>query len=200
MISSTSIIFTMLLLVVSITSVQSRRADRTYSIKKDRIMSDHRLAEFSIYSSGEKERKYRIRTYYSSTHAALLYAAPSGEIVGMFEGDWTKEIIKADISILNTRSNQWIDGTITKRTDAAKKYAISWNGTNIIMAAKFLSSTKELRDEIQGDLLAEFRPSSGVFVSPPTSYKLKVKSDKVPDAVHFFAVAVMDHKNMISAA
>jgi hypothetical protein len=200
MISSTSIDFTTLLLVVSIISFQSSHGDRTYDIKKTRIMSDYRLAEFSIHDPTTNRRQYRIRTHYSDIHAALLYASPSGQIVGMFEGEWTTVINKANISILNTRSNQWIDGTITKRTDAAKKYAISWNGTNIIMKEKSFSSTKELRDEKQDNLLAEFRSSFGVFASTPTTYKLTVKSDKVLDAVYFFAVATMDHKIMVDGA
>jgi hypothetical protein len=200
MMLSTSIIFTLFLLIINTSSVQSGSTDRTYIIKKDRIMSDFRLAEFSIYYPTKSQRKYRIRTHYTDHHASILYAYPSGQIMGMLEGEWSKEIPRANISILNDYSNQWIDASIEqiwRKND--KHYAVVWNGTKIIIQGKFLSSSKKMYDEVEGKVLAEFRPSSGLFVSPPTSYKLTVMSKKVPDTVYFFAVAVMDHKLMIDA-
>jgi hypothetical protein len=163
-------------------------------------MKEYQLAEFSIFDSTEQQRQYRIKNYDSDIHAAVLYTYPLGQIVGLFEGEWAKEIQKAKISILNPRSNEWVDGSIAKKFHLLySKYTISWNGTSIILKKKALSSYKELRDEQRGDLLAKFRSYSGWLTWPPAKYKLTVFSDKVPDAVYFFAVAVMDHTIMVEA-
>ncbi len=43
------------------------------------------------------------------------------------------------------------------------------------------------------------RSYSGWLTWPQAKYKLTVFFDKVPDAVYFFAVAVMDHTIMVEA-
>ncbi len=194
--SSNCIVVTLLLLIANTISAQSRFDNRTYVVRKDRVMTDYRLAEFSIFDSTGKQRQYRLRTYYTDIHAALLYTSPSGEIVAMFEGEWTKEINTANISI-NTLSDKWIDGKITRRFDSRNdSYVISWNGINIIMKGKSESSFTELRDERTSDLLGKFRLKSGT-IWYQCKYELIIMSNKMPDAVYFIAVATMDHRFML---
>lgn len=194
MLSSTCINFILfLLLTINIISIRAKHTDRIYIINKDRSMPDYRLSEFSIYDSTEKQRQYVIETFDSDIHAVVLYAYPSEQIVGALEGEWEKFIGTANISLLDTHSNQWMDGSITiKFHFYIDKFEISWYGTKITMRRKFVSNKTEVRDEKGNELVASFEPYPNPKSPKPNKYKLIIFSDKVPGVVYFFAVAVMD--------
>jgi hypothetical protein len=187
----------MLLLTVYIISLESKNVNRTHIIHKDRIMSDHRLAEFSIFDSTETQHQYHIKAYASEIHAAVLYSSPSEQMVGIFGDEWLVYITKANISILDTHSNRWSDESITTKFDFFKdKYVISLYGTSIILKGKALMIDCELYDKKRGKLFAKFQPPSRFATWTPYKYKLEVFFNKVSNAVYFFALATMDHKNM----
>ncbi|CAF1452758.1 unnamed protein product, partial [Didymodactylos carnosus] len=126
-------------------------------------------------------------------------AYPLKEIIANLEGEWEIEIDKASFPILDNRSNQLIDGNITRSFYLLRaQYSISWNGTTIIMKDHSLSTHIELRDVKQNNLLAKIRHTSGWFQRATSKYQLDVFSNKVSDAVYFFALAIMDHAFMIN--
>ena len=188
------------ILLVTITPTnQSKNILRSYVVRKDRILPDFQLAKLSFYDSVDKSRLFSIETYESDIHSVQLFAQPSKKVLGALEGVWKQQILNATFSFLDVRSNQWKDGSIVRNAHLfAHKYTISANGKQILMKGKYSTTgVVELRDKKGKDLLAQFQPRIRHFNSLSLKYDLKVFSNKVPDMVYFFALAVMDQRNML---
>jgi hypothetical protein len=101
---------------------------------------------------------------------------------------------KAKISILDSRYNRWINGTIKQNMRlVGSKYTIQWNGEHLSMKTKFGTQSAEFHDEKNKNRLAEFRKRlSSILLA--NKYDFTVYSDKIPDAVYLLTIAVHDYQ------
>ena len=194
-----SVVFLGLILVTLILGGQSKRVLRRYVLHKERVLSDYRLAEFTVFDSEEKNRLFRLKTFQSDIHSVELRSISSGELVGALEGEWSTKIDNASFTYLDEWTKAWKDGYITPAKHLLiYKNIITIPGRRLVMKNQALMSrTVNIRDEKSNDLLAKFTRTTGWLKSTPMKYKLQVFSNAIASQVYFFAIAVMDHRWMV---
>lgn len=183
-------ILSILLLAILITFLHAE--PQYYVIKKDfRIGLGKK--QWSVYDLTEKVLKYRIKSKFVRTSSRQIYAYPSGEVVGKLTRRWTWSF-KADISVLNSTSNSWIHGNITKMNKVSLKrpvkYSIYWNDQSLAMETHITSYFRKMYvNDSKNDSLAEFskRPE---LKSTPEDYLLTINSNKFSDAFYLLLFTV----------
>lgn len=176
---------------------ESKRILGQYVLRKERILSDYRLAEFSVYDAKDQKRLYTLKSFTSDIHSAELRS--STELVGALEGTWITEIDNATVTYLDGREKQWKDAHITPAKHLlVYKYIIQIGQRRLVMKSQMVtSSTVSIRDEKSNDLFAEFKRTSPWFRPNTVKYNLKVYSNLISERLYFFAIAVMDHRWML---
>src|SRR5690606_19868556 len=96
-------------------------------------------------------------------------------IVGNLEGEWTSEwpedAFNITFSIYDYALNKWTDGNIKRTaTTFSEKYFIQWNGYRLMAKKKFFSYRRQIFNELNNELLAQFRWRSIWASSANTKY------------------------------
>ncbi len=180
-----------LLFVFTCISVNSETVVRNYVVRKD-FLADIKKREFDIFDQTESTLQYYIEAKRNFGEKIEIIAAPSKQVVAKLKRN-ISFMYKATISVLDPRSNRWIDGKIKQNMRVAgSKYTIEWNGEKVVMKTIFGTLSTEFRDEKNGIPLAEFRKRLSSLVSV-NKYDLKVYSNKLPDAMYLLIIAVHDY-------
>jgi hypothetical protein len=183
--------FVLLLTSTLFIYVNPQDALRQYLIIKD-FFSTFKAGEFSIFDPNEKTMFYRIESDYSVTQDVKLVAYPSKQEVGRLKSKINFIFYKADISILDSQTNQWSNGNMEQNFKILhKSYDINWNGHQIKMDGEFTSNKLKFKDT-NGELLAQFeiRLYTNLW---KTKYDMKIFSNKYPEQIYLLALAGHDY-------
>ncbi|CAF5047857.1 unnamed protein product [Rotaria sp. Silwood1] len=164
---------------------------KSYSIRKD-FFKGFKPGEFSIRDPTGKHLYYRIESNYAVLHSLKLIAYPSKQEVGQLKAVIKPLVYKAEISILDPETNQFVNGLIEQNLQLfGSLFNIDWNGNHLKMETDVGSFTTKFLDE-KGELLAQFRlqPSSIFWTK---KYDMHIFSTKYPEQIYFLGLAVRDH-------
>ncbi|CAF5003419.1 unnamed protein product, partial [Rotaria sp. Silwood1] len=141
----------LLLFIILIISIESKKSIRKYQYVRDSDMFDiDGLIRFSILNSNGKEYLYRLRNSYNDNDALLIVSYPSKDIVAYLQGQWKNLTLNVTFDIFNSTTNQWNNGTINKIYNLfVEKYLIEWNNENFLMKKKLFSIYHKFYDENQ---------------------------------------------------
>jgi hypothetical protein len=173
--------------------VNSQSNIRNYVIHKD-FLADIKRREFNVFDQTEQNLQYFIEAKRNFGETIKIIASPSKQVVGELKREVSFMYYKAKISILDSRYNRWINGTIKQNMRlVGSKYTIQWNGEHLSMKTKFGTQSAEFHDEKNKNRLAEFRKRlSSILLA--NKYDFTVYSDKIPDAVYLLTIAVHDYQ------
>ncbi|CAF1082787.1 unnamed protein product [Rotaria sordida] len=193
-----SIIMFLLFILLSINliiPIKSIAVNRTYLIKKD-FLSGLKGGEFTVYDSTGKTRQHRMESKFGITHDVRILTLPSKKLIARLKAKVTAAMYKATITILNSDSNQWTNGTIEQNFKlVGNKFTILWNGNRILMEGKAASLNTAFVEEPLGTVVAKFRKRvSSLFWR--NKYDLQVLSNTYPDTLYLLGVAARDHSNL----
>jgi hypothetical protein len=198
------ITFLLVLSVILVKSIQSKKPIRTYVVGRKAMISGNPLPGYKVYDPKETRVLYQLKPMSSDVDTIILVDDQKKNIVGNLEGEWTSQWPLEDkfnitFSIYDYNLNKWIDGTIKRdRGFFNQKLQIQWNEFRLVAKKSDFSYTTKLYDERGNDLLSQFRWQS-VWSTSATKpkYNLKIFSDKVPDAISFFILAIVDQREVI---
>jgi hypothetical protein len=164
------------------------------------MISGNPLPGYKVYDPKETRVLYQLKPMSSDIDTIILVDDQKKNIVGNLEGEWTSEWPLEDtfnitFSIYDYNLNKWIDGTITRTAGIfSEKYSIRWNEFRLNAKIRSFSVNRKLYDERNNDLISQFRYSlwSNSLTNP--RYDMKIFSDKVPDAITFFLLAIVDQR------
>ncbi|CAF0797428.1 unnamed protein product [Rotaria sordida] len=181
------------LLLASILLIYVNSADpiKSYSIRKD-FFKGFKAGEFSIRDTSGKHLYYRIESNYAKLHSLKIIAYPSKQEVGRLKAVEKLLVYKAEISILDPRTNQWVLGLIEKNFQLfGSLFKINWNGNHLKMENDIGLFTTKFLDK-NGQLLAQFRlQNSSVFWTK--KYDMQIFSTKYPEQIYLLGLAAHDH-------
>jgi hypothetical protein len=149
-----------------------------------------KAGEFSVYDTSEKHVQYRIESSYGLMQNLKVIAQSSKQEIGRLQAKLNLLLYKAEISILDSQTNQWISGLIEQNFQIlGSSFGITWNGHRISMENEVVSLTSRFYDEDR-TLLAQIRvrPAS-IFVR---KYDMKVFSNKYPEQIYLLTMAARD--------
>jgi len=163
---------------------------RQYVIRRD-FFTGFKAGEFSVYDTSEKHVYYRIESKYDILQNLKVIAYPSKQEVGRLKAKLKVLLYKAEISILDPQTNQWVNGLIEQDFQLLKNsFNIDWNGNRITMENDRASFTVKFRDT-NGQLLAQFRIRlASIFVT--NKYDMKIFSNKYPEQIYLLGLAALD--------
>jgi hypothetical protein len=174
---------------VIFTYVNPQNTTRQYFIQKD-IFSGFKAAEFSVFDTSEKNIHYRLESNYGLTQKVKLIAYPSKQEVGRLRSKITL-VYTAEISILDSQTNQWINGLIELDFQffVINSFNINWNGHRITLKKDGdFSLTWKFYDKHQRVLgLIRRRPGPPLKVR----YDLKIFSNKYPEQIYLLGLAAL---------
>ncbi|CAF2155679.1 unnamed protein product [Rotaria magnacalcarata] len=174
------------------TLVYSENVAATYTVNKD-FFNVMKAPQFSIYDASEQQLHYRIQSKFSLWHIIEIISYPSNELIAKLRSQWFIWLYAANISIFDSPSNQWINGSIHKNLAFfGDKYTIVWNGKVIVMETKFASLITKFHDQQQGNLSAKFHKRWISFVWSD-KYDLEIFSKEIPDTLYMLALAAKDY-------
>jgi hypothetical protein len=183
----------LLLFILIYIPVNSENNIRNYVIHKS-FLADIKTREFDVFDQTEKQLQYFIEARRNFGETIEIVASPSKQVIGKLKHVFSFNY-KAKISILDSRYNRWINGTIKRNIRIfGSKYTIEWNGEHLSMKTKFGTQSAEFHDEKNKNRLAEFRKRFSSILLP-NKYDFTVYSDKIPDAVYLLTIAVHDYQS-----
>ncbi|CAF1328991.1 unnamed protein product [Adineta ricciae] len=169
--------------------VNESSANRRYFIKTNLFIT-HNANKFSIYDSSETNLLYRIKSLYSWTQKLqIIKQSSEEEVVGELKWKFTLGQQKANFTVHDPDSNQWINGNIQKKfCFLCGKYFIRWNEQDIRIEKKGILSATLFIDDKRNQTLArlEKRPFA---LFKTTEYDLEIISNDFPDAIYFVGFA-----------
>ena len=184
--------FILLLTVGLFSDVESQHIIQSYVIRKD-VLNGIKAGEFSIFDTTQQHLYYRIESNYGLLPKIKLIAYPSKQIVARLEEKFKLFTYKANFSILDPQTDQWINGVIREKFRlAGTSLDIHWNGHHIVMKRKPFSWTSKVYDT-DGELLAQFRTEPlSIFWS--NKIDMKIFSSKYPKELYFLVLAARDQQ------
>ncbi len=185
--SFTSILFFILICI----SVNSQSTPRSYVISKN-LLGDIKRREFDVFDQSENNLQYFIEAKRNFGEAIDIVAASSKQVVAKLKRKFSF-MYKATISVLDSGSNRWINGTIKENWRLfGSKYTIEWNGEKISMKTIVGTLSIQFRDEKNNIPLAELHKRLSSLVLP-NKYDVNIYSNKIPDAIYLLTIAVHDY-------
>ncbi len=101
-----------------------------YVIRKS-FLADIKKREFDVFDQTENNLQYFIEARRNFGEAIEIIASPSKQVIAKLKRNFSF-MYKATISVLDPRSNRWIDGKIKENLRlVGSKYTIEWNGEKI---------------------------------------------------------------------
>ncbi|CAF4114587.1 unnamed protein product, partial [Rotaria sp. Silwood1] len=147
-----------ILLSLSMAVICLHAADKQYIIKKDSGLEFIKKG-FSVYDITGTILKYRVESKIVRTRNREIEVYPSKQVVGKLNHRWAWNL-KADISILDSSSNHWINGNITQVNKITKGrpliFSIYFHGHLLMMENHFLSQFAKIYDKSENKTLADY--------------------------------------------
>jgi hypothetical protein len=162
-----------------------------YVVRKD-FFTGIKAGEFSVYDTSEKNLYYRIESNYGIMQNNKVISYPSKQEIGRLQAQIKPLLYKAEISILDSQSNQWINGLIQQNFQLlGGSFNIDWNGYRITMETEAVSLTTKFNDA-NGQLLAQYRtrPASLFWTR---KYDMQIFSNKYPEQIYLLGLAAREH-------
>ncbi|CAF4500949.1 unnamed protein product [Rotaria socialis] len=163
---------------------------------RDDTTDKNGLSRFSVLDSSEKQYLYRLKNSNDDSNLLLIVSYPSKDVLGYVGNEWRNETLNVTFEIYNSTINQWTNGTIKKLPNLfTEKYLIEWNSQNFMMKKKLFSIHHKFYDECE-NVLAQFRMRFRWFNWRLIKYNLELFSDKLPEIIYFFLIAIVDNRNI----
>jgi len=182
-----------LFLLFVVPLVLCETALNTYYVRKD-YFHFFKPGEFEIFNPAGSVTHYRIESHYAFLHSLELVSYPSKKVVGILKAKLKLFLYEAQLAVLDTRSEKWINGTISANFQLFEsKFTIQWNGRHLIMSSDAFSLTTNFYEEQQPNIiLAKFtkRFESYFFVN---KFDMEIYAKDIPEAVFLLGLAVKDH-------
>jgi hypothetical protein len=184
--------FILLLYIFICVSINSQSDIRNYVVRQD-FFSDVKKREYDVFDQTETNLHYYIEARRLGRETIEVIASPSKQVVGKLKREFSF-MYKATISILDSGSNRWINGTIKQNMKLiGSKYTIEWNGERVSMKTKVGTMSIEFFDEKNKNRLAVLRRRfSSVLLA--SKYDFAVFSNKIPDAIYLLTLAVHEYQ------
>ncbi|CAF4111011.1 unnamed protein product [Rotaria magnacalcarata] len=173
-----------------------QHSDNKFLLIRDDTTDRNGLSRFSVLDSSEKQYLYRLKSSNDDSNLLLIISYPSKDVLGYVGNEWRNEILNVTFEIYNSTTNQWTNGTIKKLPNLfTEKYLIEWNSQNFMMKKKLFSIHHKFYDECE-NVLAQFRMRFRWFNWTLIKYNLELFSDKLPEIIYFFLIAIVDNRNI----
>ncbi|CAF3268857.1 unnamed protein product [Rotaria sp. Silwood2] len=185
----------LLLFILLVKYIESKRADRTYVLVENARSNRLELNGYTIFDSKEKRSLYRLTASISDIDSAILFDDSGNNIIANLEGVWIGGKVNATFSIYDSKLNKWTDGNIQRTAHwFSVDYTVEYNNEQVIANRKNKASKGKIYHKKKNELLAKFHVRSQWVSETPRKYNLEIYSNKVPDAIHFFLLLIMDHR------
>ncbi|CAF3754724.1 unnamed protein product [Rotaria sp. Silwood1] len=175
-------------------SGDARKSHHTYVIVRNATASGKPMYGFSIFDSEEKRHLYRIRISSTEVDTAILIDNYRKNIVANLKGIWIEKLVNVSFSVYDSKLGKWTDGFIQRNTHTYEDYTIHFNNQRLSAKSSRFSKNIKVYTQQQNELLAQFRYRTRWLSWRPVKYDLNIYSTKVPDAVYFFLVLIIDHR------
>ena len=169
----------------------SSNALQEYVVRKD-VLAGFKGREYSVYDSTAQHEFYRLESNYGLFQNIEITANPAKQVVARLKAKLSFLRYKAEISILDAKSDRWIDGEIQQKYGfTVVTFNIDWNGERVTLKSEPWSLTRKFTDS-DGKVLAQFRVrlSSVLWAK---KFDLKIFSKEFPEQLYFLGLAVYDH-------
>ena len=167
---------------------------RTFIVHRESAIRNNRLSNYTIYDSKEKTIVYRVKTIFTDIDTMMLIDYPAKNVIANVEGDWAVGLFNASLSIYSSKAQKWIDGIMRPTpTTLWDKYSIYWDAKQVILRYKFFSTKMGFYDRKEKEKFAWFFQYSKWYRTA-IKYKVEIYSNYMPDAIYFFALAIIDHR------
>ncbi|CAF1944675.1 unnamed protein product [Rotaria magnacalcarata] len=188
---------TLLVFTIFIKCIDSKEPIRSYVAIKNKTTTKGFIHEIAICDSQEKKVLYRLKTSTSDIDTIILVDQQTKNIVANLEGIWVDGTFNVTFSIYDTKLNKWTDGTIKRIARVADDdYAIKYNNHHLNTDRRWYSKKVKLYYTTNKEYLARFRIRYRWFNWSPIKYDIQIYSNKVPDAVYFFLLTIMEHRGL----
>lgn len=181
-----------LLTITILSSVNCQQPLQEYVVRKD-FFSMYKATEYTVYDKDEQNIQYRVEsTFHVFLQRIKVFLYPAKQEIGRLSSKLSVLTYKADFSILDPQSNQWIDGKIAQKFNLAKDlFYIEWGGNKITMEKNVATLTYKFFDT-NGEVLAEYRIRiiSTVWTN---KYDMRIFSNKYPVQVYFLGLAACEN-------
>ena len=184
-----------LFLLSSAILAESDSADvpQEYFVRKD-VLGGLKGSAYSVYDSTTDHQLYRLESKYGLLQNTEITASSTREVVARLKAKLSFLRYKAEISILDEESDQWIDGEIQQIHRLTRiVFNIDWNGERVTLSAEPWSLTRKFIDS-DGTVLAQFRLRLSSFLWAK-KFDLKIFSKKFPEQLYLLGLAADDHVN-----
>ncbi|CAF3807082.1 unnamed protein product [Rotaria sp. Silwood1] len=189
------IISCLLLFILLIKYIDSKKADRTYVLVENPRSRRFELTGYTIFDSKEKTRLYRLTASRSDIDSGILFDNAEDNMIANLEGEWIEDKFNVTFSIYNSKLNKWTDGIIRRTLHwFSVDYTVEYNNEQVIAKRKKDAKKGKIYHKKNNELLAKFAARSQWLSGTPLKYDLEIYSNKVPDAIHFFLLLIMDHR------
>ncbi|CAF1245613.1 unnamed protein product [Rotaria sp. Silwood1] len=191
------VICCLLLFILLIKCNEAKKAQRMYVVVRNATTPGKPMYGFRIFDSKEKTCLYRIRVSSSDVDSAILVDNLGKNIMANLKGIWIENLVNVSFSVYDSKLNKWTDGFIKINAHVLSlDYIIQFNNEQLIANLGNFSKKIKVYDKKKNELLAEFRVRSRWLPWSSAKYDLKIYSNQVPDAIHFFLVLIMDHRGL----
>lgn len=185
---STHFYITVLLLTAPILlNVNAQTPIKEYVIRKD-FFRFAKSSEFTVSDAKEKHVYYRMESNFNILLDVKLIAYPSKKEVGRLKSQINFIARKGKFSVLDSKSNKWVDGSILQSFKLwSETFIIEWNGHRITMEKKTASFTYIFFDSDGKEILAQIRlrPASILWTH---KYDMKIFSNKYSEQIYLVAL------------
>ncbi|CAF3209001.1 unnamed protein product [Rotaria sp. Silwood2] len=189
------IIYFLLLFIVPIKCIEWKKENHTYVVVPNKTIRPNQLYGFRIFDSKQKTLLYQLKVSSKDMDTAMLVDNPTKNMVGNLEGIWIDKAFNITFSVYDNKLIKWTDGIIQSKWHLLSPYyTMEYNNEQFIAKWKGVSRQANVYTKNQNELLAEWRPPTLSLLWKYPKYNLKIYSNKLPDAIYFFLLLVMDHR------
>ncbi|CAF1289851.1 unnamed protein product [Rotaria sordida] len=175
--------------------IESKRAIRTYVLVQNARNSRLEFDGYTIFDSKEKTSLYRLTASRSDIDSAILFDNSGNNIIANLEGIWIGNKINVTFSIYDSKLNKWTDGIIRRIARwFYVDYIAEYNNEQVIANRQNMVRKGKIYLKKKNELLAKYQARSQLFGNIALKYDLKIYSNKVPNALHFFLLLIIDHR------
>ena len=187
------------LVLLTIEYTECKTPSRVFVMKQDTPPKKKPLHDFTAYDAREKARLYLIRTTTTDVDAINIFDYRARSMVANVEGEWIGGVFNATLSIFDSKSEQWIEGTMSRTWGLFKNtYKLRWNNDKLLIKRNMLSKTVEITDELSKQLLATFRYRSIWRAGLKFKYDVKIYTTRLPDSLYILIVTIFNHAEHIN--
>ncbi|CAF3726928.1 unnamed protein product [Rotaria sp. Silwood1] len=175
--------------------IESGKIERAYVLVENARSSRLEINGYTIFDSKEKQNLYRLTASRSDIDTVILFDYSHNKMTANLEGLWMFDPFNVTYSIYDSKLNKWMDGTLRRTVHwFSVDYTTEYNNEQVIGNRKNKTPKGKIYLKKKNELLAKFRARSQRDSDQPIKYDLEIYSNKVPDALHFLLLLIMDHR------